>query len=269
MQYVAKAWTWVKATEPAWVSAAAAVIGAAGALGFVVRWYLLRQDKPNKVSGPTPALSPAIKQRLQESERILNWVHSKLDRMKIPQLPDDKRSQLASACWHVAIGHSMAIVVLVHETLHGSALALMRPLFEAYVRGMWLMYAATNEDIDRAGRDQFPSYSDIVTGLDKSHHFSSRPFSAMKHQTWKRLCSLTHTGSQQILARLTPQGLGYNYQDSEILEALHWADMLTLLVVVAFANLTANEPLAREALGQLRRIEVYDADVGPSPNLES
>ena len=118
------------------------------------------------------------------------------------------------------------------------------------------MYAATNEDIDRAGRDQFPRCSDIVTGLEKSHHFSSRPFSAMKNQMWRRLCSLTHTGSHQILARLTPKGLGYNYQDSEILEALHWADMLPLLVVVAFADLTANEPLAREALVQLRRIEV-------------
>ena len=214
------------------------------------------------MSGPTPELSPAINQRLQESERILNWAHSKLDKMKIPQLPDNKRSQCASACWHVAIEHTMAIVVLVHETLHGSALALMRPMFEAYVRGMWLMYAATNEDIDRAGRDQFPSYSDIVTGLDQSHHFSSRPFAAIKHQTWKRLCSWTHTGSQQFLARLTPQGLGYNYQDSEILDALHWADMLTLPVVAAFANLTANEPLAREALGQLRRIEVCDSDSG-------
>ena len=259
MQCVAKAWTWIKSAEPAWVSAGASLVGAIFASGLVVRWYLLRKDKPDKVSGPTPALSPAIKQRLQESERILHWVQSKLHGMKIPQLPDDKRSQLASACWHVTIDHSMAIVVLVHETLHGSALALIRPLFEAYVRGMWLMYAATNEDIDRAGRDRFPSHSDIVTGLEKSHHFSSRPFSAIKNQTWNRLCSLTHTGSHQILTRLTPQGLGYNYQDFEILEALHWADMLTLLVVVAFADLTANEPLAREALGQLRRIEVYDA----------
>ena len=211
----------------------------------------------------------SIKQRLQESERILNWVHSKLDGMKIPQLPDDKRSQLASACWHVAIDHSMAIVVLVRETLHGSALALIRPLFEAYVRGMWLMHAAPNDDIDRAERDRpFPNdFNRIVAELDEKCP-SLRPFSAVKNQSWKRLCSLTHTGYEQIGARFTPQGLGYDYQDSEILQALHWADMFRLLVVVAFANLTANEPLAQEALGQLRRIKGYAAD-GPSPNRES
>ena len=70
---------------------------------------------------PTPTLSPTIVQRLQELDRIVHWVHSKLDGMKIPQLPDEKRSQLASACWHVAVEHSMAIVFLVGEALHGSA----------------------------------------------------------------------------------------------------------------------------------------------------
>ena len=41
MHYVAEAWTWIKAAEPAWVSA---VIGAAVALGFVVRRCVLRRD---------------------------------------------------------------------------------------------------------------------------------------------------------------------------------------------------------------------------------
>ena len=205
-----------------------------------------------EVSGPTPALSPAINQRLQESERSLNWVHSKLDGMKIPQLPYDKRSQLASACWHVANEHSMAIVVLVHQTLYGSALTLIRPLFEAYVRGMWLMHAATNDDIDRARRDQFPPVNRLVDDLDEKFP-SLRPFSAVKNESWKRLCSFTHTGYQQIGARFTPQGLGHGYQDSEILQALDWADMFGLLVVGAFAHLTENEPLAREALDQQDR----------------
>ena len=169
------------------------------------------------MSEPTPALSPAINQRLKESERSLNWVHSKIDGMKIPQLPDDKRAQLASACLVVAIEHSMAIVVLVRKTFHGSALALMRLLFEAYGRGMWLMYAATDDDIDRAGRDRFPNdFNRIVAEIDEKIPLSS-PFSALKNESWKKLCSFTHTGFQQIGARLTPQGIGYAYKESEIL----------------------------------------------------
>ena len=44
MQYVAEAWTWIRAAEPAWVSAGASLVGAIFASGLVVRWYLLRQD---------------------------------------------------------------------------------------------------------------------------------------------------------------------------------------------------------------------------------
>ena len=206
------------------------------------------------MSKPSPALSPVIAQRLKKSECIMNWCYSKLVGVEIPQLPNSKRLQLASACWHVTIEHSMAIVELVHATLHGSALALIRVMYESYVRGMWLMYAATDEDIDRAGRDQFPSNSDIVTALEKSPHFSSQPFSDLKNQSWKRLCSYTHTGYQQIGARLTSQGLGYDYQDSEILEALLWADTIALTTAAAVAIEAQNDPLAREVWRQIKSV---------------
>jgi len=41
MQHIAEAWTWLKAVEPAWVSAGASLVGAILASGLVVRWYLL------------------------------------------------------------------------------------------------------------------------------------------------------------------------------------------------------------------------------------
>ena len=44
MHYFAEAWTWIKAVEPAWVSAGASLVGVILASGLVVRWYLLRQD---------------------------------------------------------------------------------------------------------------------------------------------------------------------------------------------------------------------------------
>ena len=44
MQYVAEAWTWIKAVEPAWWSAGASLVAVIFASGLVVRWYLLRRD---------------------------------------------------------------------------------------------------------------------------------------------------------------------------------------------------------------------------------
>ena len=44
MQYVAEAWTWIKAVEPAWWSAGVALVAAFFVSGLVVRWYLLRRN---------------------------------------------------------------------------------------------------------------------------------------------------------------------------------------------------------------------------------
>ena len=42
--YAANVWTWVRATDPAWVSAVAAMIGVVVASGLVFRWWVLRHD---------------------------------------------------------------------------------------------------------------------------------------------------------------------------------------------------------------------------------
>jgi hypothetical protein len=85
---------------------------------------------------------------VQQSIDVLRWVHGRLDGLKIAQLSVSKRVQLAGACWHVALEHGQAIVMLTEDALHGSALALVRPVFEAYVRGMWLMHCASEKEVD-------------------------------------------------------------------------------------------------------------------------
>ena len=67
-----------------------------------------------------------------------------------------------------------------------------------------------------------------------------------KAEWWKRLCSFTHTGYQQIGARLTPDGLGYGYTLIEVDQALQWADAIALLVVVSFASVMRNDAVAVE-----------------------
>ena len=210
-----------------------------------------------------------IEGHLKESDDVLLWVHANLDGLKISKLPDDKRTQLASACWHVAVEHAQAIVVLVHERLYGSASTMIRPLFEAFVRGLWLLHAASDDEVDRAGRDQFQrDFGKMIAELEKPGRLPVGMLSGLKGRTWSRLCSFTHTGYQQIGARLTTEGLGYDYQDSEILEALRWADMIALWSVAAFANLADNQPLVRAVLDRLRSPASVDEADSADPSTQ-
>jgi hypothetical protein len=207
------------------------------------------------VENETGGNTGAVLLRLRRSDEVIRWVHANLDGKKIPALPDEKRVQLAAACWHIAIDHQMAVVVLVHETLHASALALMRPTIEAYVRGLWLRYAATDQELDKAGRDQFANdfFGKIVADLEMPGRFDHGALSHLKGETWRRLCSYTHTGYQQIGARLTTSGLGYDYEESEILGALALVDSIALMAVIELAGLAKDTRLRLRALDELRR----------------
>ena len=179
------------------------------------------------------------------------WVADSINGQRLPDLPHDKRLQLAAGCLHMAIEHGQSIVVLTQEKCFGSALALQRPLFEAFSRGLWLRYAATDEDIARAGRDKFPGNSRIVEDLNPRFNVE---FSYLTEDTWRTLCSYTHTGFQQIGARLSPDGLGSNYRLDEVQQVLHSSEMIQLASATELAVAAGNTSLANNILGRVKQV---------------
>lgn len=68
-------------------------------------------------------------------------------RMAGLDLAATERNRLASACFRQTLEHHEAVVHLVRRNLIGSALALLRPLFEHYVLGLWLAKCASGADL--------------------------------------------------------------------------------------------------------------------------
>jgi hypothetical protein len=203
-----------------------------------------------------------LSEKLRTSDETLLWIQASLNGLKIQRLPSEKRIQLSAACWHVGIEHGQAIVVLIHKKLFGSALALERPLAEAYVRGLWLHDAASDQQVDDAGRDRFPNdlFGQIVGGLEKAVGESVPIFSSeVFRDFWKQMCSQTHTGWKQIGARLTPNGLDSDYPESQLIAALWWADSIALLSAVALAQLAGRADVAEQA--QVRFVTVTKVEL--------
>jgi hypothetical protein len=165
-----------------------------------------------------------------------------------------KRSHLSGACLHASIEHGFAILVLVDEDLCGSALALIRLQFEAYIRGLWLAQCASDSELDKAGRDKFPPIEGMIASLEKPGLIDGAFLSTIKGGAWKPLNSLTHTGYQQIGPRLSKDGIGSFFDDAQIRAALNWAEALTILCAVAFAGLAKDDQLALAALERSRSV---------------
>ena len=215
--------------------------------------------EPENVNEQDSSFDGSVSMLLQQSERTLLWVADQLEGLRLPGLSDNKRLRLAAGCLHIAIEHAQAIVVLTQEKCFGSALALQRPLIEAWARGFWLRYAATAEDVDRAEQDKFPKKREIIKGLEA---MSDVQFPYLEDASWARLCSYTHTGFKQIEARMSVVGLQSNYTLEHVRQALRYADMLQLASSIVVAEAAGNLLLAQAIYD---RLEACAAEDGPRP----
>lgn len=203
----------------------------------------------------------SIDHYLETSKELWAWVATRLDGHTIPELPYNKRLQLALACQHLAIEHAQSIICLIDHELHGSAMALQRPMFEAVIRGVWLRYSATERQVDRAAEGKFPRSDDMVGSSPSSKdQKDAPPLRALKDDWWKRFCGYTHGGTEQILARLGSSGLRTSLQCGEVIAALRWSDMIQLYSGTEMLVAARDDALAKEFL---RRMKSHGETSGP------
>ena len=75
-----------------------------------------------------------IYDKIRKSEALIQWMDQKIDGLEISS---EDRTMISAACFDVALEHQKAIVLLIANKLVGSAF-LVRILFEAYIRGLWI-----------------------------------------------------------------------------------------------------------------------------------
>ena len=102
-----------------------------------------------------------LPQLIVDSGNLVVWLDEKIDGIKIPS---DFRSRVAGGCLDLTMEYQNAIVLLVSRRIYGAAAALMRPIAESYVRGVWLHKCATDADLKRFSKDKVPPFSDLIRG---------------------------------------------------------------------------------------------------------
>ena len=96
--------------------------------------------------------------------------------------------------------------------MYGSAASLLRLVFEAYIRGLWLAYCATDSDLARFRKDL------AVTDI---------------HDMVKRVA--------RVLSRT-----GQTYDDREIVEILEYANTVALHSVLGMACVLGDSALEKD-----------------------
>jgi hypothetical protein len=151
--------------------------------------------------------------------------------------------------------HQRAIVLLVAHKLYGSAFALSRVLFEAYVRGVWLRRCASEIDLQRFGDDRLEKvFHQLLSDIESLEGFEVNVLSDIKKRSWHVMNSFTHTGFRQVVRRQTEATIESTYSNEEVREVIDFSRAIGFLSAMEIALLADRESLLEELLGKMKEM---------------
>ncbi len=151
------------------------------------------------------------------------------------------RLRVSVSLFHLCVEHQKGIHVLVEHGVIGSAFVLLRPQYEAYIRGMWFHRCATDDQVLRFldGKEP-PKVRDLEEAVQKLEGFEKKVLGEYRKEIWRNLNDFTHGGTIQVKARNTKDEIISNYFPEHIAGLLQLAATLSLLASVAIASATNN-----------------------------
>lgn len=178
-----------------------------------------------------------------------DWITSRLDGLKIST---KRRVLLAVSCYDIVIEHHFGIVILLQSRISGSAFALVRPLFETFVRGIWLRHCATEEQIASYVSDKLElQFWQLLQAVESVDGFQEGVLSDLKKSAWHAMNSYTHGGIQQAGRRISGEYIEPHFSADEIDEVIKMSGSFALFAFQQVAIEANRIDLANEALERI------------------
>lgn len=157
-------------------------------------------------------------------------------------IPRTLRARTGSACLGLAQEHHHSIVLLTERGLYGSAFTLLRSVFEAYVRGVWLLHCATDQQVDAfANGTKPPKISLLILAVEETLQFQEGNLSGVERAHWSAMCAYTHSGGLHVQRWQTEESVEPSYQEDEVNEMLLLAELFGAVSAVALLGLIGDE----------------------------
>ena len=159
------------------------------------------------------------------------------------------RALIVASLYHLSIEHATGIHVLVERDVVGSAFALSRPQNEAYFRGAWYQWCASEKQVSDFLRDGTPpKLGKLLEELEKKDAYRGGSLTRIKTKGLRNLNDFTHGGATQVNARNTSDEIVQRYKAEHIADLLASSAVSALLAGVGIASLAEDTILANKLL---------------------
>jgi hypothetical protein len=191
--------------------------------------------------------SISVEESVENAARLSKWLDDRIHRLTIGS---GVRERLAAGCLDQVLEHYKGIQVLLKKSLPGSAFALLRPIFEIFVRGLWLLHCASANEVERFRKDKVKkSIGDLIKEIEGVDGYRRGQLSKIKKRVWVPMSSYAHGGYLPVARRNTNRHIKANYRESEKLELVQLVELIAMLAALEIFSLAKRQDLAIE-LGQ-------------------
>lgn len=193
-----------------------------------------------------PAVAAALKRSMLRSERLYaNWPTS---------FPGSLRVELATRWLLISLDHREAFLLLLAHNARSSAFALLRSIYEAWVRGLWAARAASDAQLalcvapDRKP-PKFETTAKQVSALldaalddgqevkelgDEGAAALRGSFAKLRSMVWGPLSDFSHGGRWQLARWTAKDGtVAPSHPDAEVVAWLKVVDLHAVLACIA------------------------------------
>ncbi len=192
-----------------------------------------------------------IQAALVRAADLSNWLDSSIHGLDIPS---GNREAMAAALFDQVHEHHKAIQLLLKSSLVGSAFSLVRPTLETFVRGVWLLRCASEEEVENFTKDRIgeKSFGALIREIEACPGYDVDVLSKVKKEAWSAMCSYAHGGYLQAVRRITPGQITANYSKDEMLEVINSSDAIALLAAFEIFSMAKRDDLDMAVLQRMR-----------------
>jgi hypothetical protein len=184
-----------------------------------------------------------LRDAIVSAKGLANDVAAELDGV---DLAADDKTQVAAALFFVVLDHHVGIIKLVEGRLHAPAMALLRPQWDSFLRGMWYSHVASAEESGEfRGGGKAPKPERIIKALENADIAAPGSLSSTHAQTWDILCDYAHSGSRQVNSHLSGDAVERTCSDSDLAGILKVASYHVLPAAFGVAELAGRMALVQ------------------------
>lgn len=167
---------------------------------------------------------------------------------------DTRKHRAAAASFCIAIDHCAAIVFLMENEFYSSSFALIRLLFEAYLRGLWLKHCASEEKAYSIFRGEEPPKTNImISEIESTKGFRCETLSLVKKENWKAMCDFTHTGGIHLQCWQSQDAIEPKFSPEVLEECLNSAELFGAMASLELIQMSKSGNDGAEVLQLIKK----------------